>query len=201
MATLATYFRKDDTVIYGEEAPASARRRVARPADPYRLRSLPNEDVYFFCKRIDNTRLLKQKDPGATRQCWSAIGAFALLAVLLAGALAPSVWGTFAGIVRLSQTGAQRLGDERSAGTTKPRCSASPSGKAPRAGLLQARTRAGDSSRSTRRWVAGHESSQVGPAFMPVQSSFTGRWTGSVLPAAKSQTLAAARHRRFAGPA
>ena len=71
MATLATYFRKDDTVIYGEEAPVSARRRVARPADPYRLRSLPNEDVYFFCKRIDNTRLLKEKDPGATRQCWS----------------------------------------------------------------------------------------------------------------------------------
>ena len=115
MATLATYFRKDDTVIYGEEAPVSARRRVARPADPYRLRSLPNEDVYFFCKRIDNTRLLKEKDPGATRQCWSAIGAFALLAILLAGALALSVWGTFAGYqLQALKQERQRLIDERS---------------------------------------------------------------------------------------
>jgi len=116
MATLATYFRKDDTVIYGEEAPASARQRVvARPADRYRLRSLPNEDVYFFCKRIDNSRLLKQKDPRATRQCWSAIGAFAVLAVLLAGALAPSVWGTFAGYqLQALKQERQRLIDERS---------------------------------------------------------------------------------------
>ena len=79
------------------------------------MRSLPNEDVYFFCKRIDNTRLLKEKDPGATRQCWSAIGAFALLAILLAGALAPSVWGTFAGYqLQALKQERQRLIDERS---------------------------------------------------------------------------------------
>jgi hypothetical protein len=115
MATLATYFRKDEAVIYSEEAPAvSVRRRVARPADPYRLRALPNEDVYFFCKRIDNSRVLKEKDPRATKECWSAIGAFAVLAVLLAGALAPSVWGTFAGyqLQSLKQE-RQRLVDER----------------------------------------------------------------------------------------
>jgi hypothetical protein len=115
MATLATYFRKDEAVIYSEETPAlSARRRVARPADPYRLRALPNEDVYFFCKRIDNSRILKEKDPRAAKECWSAIGAFAVLAVLLAGALAPSVWGTFAGyqLQSLKQE-RQRLIDER----------------------------------------------------------------------------------------
>ena len=115
MATLATYFRKDEAVIYSEETPAlSARRRVARPADPYRLRALPNEDVYFFCKRIDNSRILKEKDPRAAKECWSAIGAFAVLAVLLAGALAPSVWGTFAGyqLQSLKQE-RQRLVDER----------------------------------------------------------------------------------------
>ncbi len=114
MATLATYFRKDGAVIYSEEAPAAARRQVARPADPYRLRALPNEDVYFFCKRIDNSRVLKQKDPRATKECWSAIGAFALLAVLLAGTLAPSVWGTFAGYqLQTLKQERQRLIDER----------------------------------------------------------------------------------------
>src|SRR5215831_14646023 len=116
MATLATYFRKDDTVIYSDEAPEVAvRRPTARPADPYRLRALPNEDVYFFTKRIDNSRLLKQKDPRAAKECWSAIGAFAVLAVLLAGALAPSVWGTFAGYqLQALKQERQRLIDERS---------------------------------------------------------------------------------------
>jgi hypothetical protein len=115
MATLATYFRKDETVIYSEESSAVAARPVARPADPYRLRALPNEDVYFFSKSIDNSRLLKQKDPRAAKECWSTIGVFAVLAVLLAGALAPSVGGTFAGYqLQALKQERQRLIDERS---------------------------------------------------------------------------------------
>jgi hypothetical protein len=103
-------------VIYSEEAFATpARRAAARPADQFRLRALPNEDVYFFAKRIDNSRILKQRDPRAARECWSAIGAFAVLAVLLAGALAPSVWGTFAGYqLQALKQERQRLIDERS---------------------------------------------------------------------------------------
>jgi hypothetical protein len=115
MATLATYFRKDDTVIYGDEAQAAAPRPVTCGADPYRLRALPNEDVYFFSKSIDNSRLLKQKDPRAAKECWSAIGAFAALAIVLAGALAPSVGETFAGYqLQALKQEHQRLVDERS---------------------------------------------------------------------------------------
>src|SRR5713226_6234714 len=98
MATLATYFRKNEAVIYREEAATPPAPRVIVPAaDPYRLRALPNEDVYFFSKRIDNSRLLREKDPRAPKQCWSTIGAVGVLAILLTGALAPSVWGTFSG--------------------------------------------------------------------------------------------------------
>jgi len=116
MATLAAHFRRDESVIYSEEAlPAPVRRKPVAPADPFRLRTLPNEDVYFFVKRIDNSRILKQRDPRAARECWSAIGAFAVLAVLLAGALAPTVWGTFAGYqVQALKQERQRLVDERS---------------------------------------------------------------------------------------
>jgi len=115
MATLATYFRKDEAVICSEQPAARARRPRVQPADPYRLRALPNEDVYFFCKRIDNSRILKEKDPRAARECWSAIGAFALLAILLSGALAPTVWGTFAGYqLQALKQERQRLIDERS---------------------------------------------------------------------------------------
>ena len=117
MATLATYFKKDEAVIYHEEAArAQAPRTITRTvADPYRLRTLPNEDVYFFCKRIDNSRLLREKDPRAPRECWSAIGAFAVLAIVLTGALAPSVWSTFAGYqLQALKQEHQRLTDERS---------------------------------------------------------------------------------------
>src|SRR5260370_3329124 len=116
MATLATYFRKEGTVVYSEESSAvAAARPVARPADPYRLRALPNEDVYFFSKSVDSSRLLKQKDPRAAKECWSTIGVFAVLAVLLAGALAPSVGGTFAGYqLQALKQERQRLIDERS---------------------------------------------------------------------------------------
>jgi hypothetical protein len=116
MATLATHFSKDESVIYSEDAFATpARRAAARPADRFRLRTLPNEDVYFSAKRIDNSRILKQRDPRAARECWSAIGAFAVLAVLLAGALAPTVWGTFAGYqLQALKQERQRLIDERS---------------------------------------------------------------------------------------
>ena len=113
MAMLATHFRKEDTVIYGEGVPVAPPRRAA--ADQYRLRSLPNEDVYFFSKRIDNSRILKEKDPGAPKECWSAIGAFGVMAILLTTALAPSVAQIVAGyqLQSLKQEH-QRLVDERS---------------------------------------------------------------------------------------
>src|SRR2546426_2764090 len=117
MATLATHFRKEDAVIYGEDVPVAPPRRLARraAADQYRLRSLPNEDVYFFSKRIDNSRILKEKDPGAPKECWSAIGAFGVMAILLTTALAPSVGQIVAGyqLQSLKQEH-QRLVDERS---------------------------------------------------------------------------------------
>lgn len=72
-------------------APARAER------DPYQLRSLPQEDVFFYCKRIDNSRLVREHDPKAHGACWSAIGSAAVILVLLTGILAPSVAGTLAG--------------------------------------------------------------------------------------------------------
>jgi cell division protein FtsL len=50
--------------------------------DPYALRCLPQEDVFFYCKKIDNSRLVREPDPKAGGACWSVIGA-ACLAVLL----------------------------------------------------------------------------------------------------------------------
>jgi hypothetical protein len=95
MATLATLFRRP-------LAPAAAASNAAtiRPVpveDLFRLRALPNEDIYLFCKTIDNTRVVRQSDPRSRRQCWTFIGIACVLAALLTGLLAPGVANIFTG--------------------------------------------------------------------------------------------------------
>ena len=112
MATLPAFLRRTEA-----PAPQSAASRPApvRPApDPYRLRALPLEDVFFHCKRIDNSRLVREPDPDARGACWSTIGAACLVVALLGSILAPSVATTLAGY-RLESLRAEerRLLDER----------------------------------------------------------------------------------------
>jgi hypothetical protein len=65
--------------------------------DPFQLRPLPQEDVWFYCKTIDNSRLVREADPQARGACWSAIGAACCLLVLLTSVLVPNVASTLAG--------------------------------------------------------------------------------------------------------
>jgi len=62
-----------------------------RESDPYALRGLPNDSVFFYSKKIDNSRLVRQADPGASDECWSAVGAGALLLMLGVSIVAPHV--------------------------------------------------------------------------------------------------------------
>jgi hypothetical protein len=108
---MPAFFRRTDVPAYSE-----ARRPVPVRAErnPFELRALPQEDVFFYCKKIDNSRLVREHDPQAHGACWSAIGGAALVLVLLGGVLAPSVASTLAGY-RLEQLRAEerRLLDER----------------------------------------------------------------------------------------
>ena len=95
MATLPAFLRRMEAPARSEAAPRPSAVRGDR--DPFQLRPLPQEDVFFYCKRIDNSRLVREADPQARGACWSAIGAACLALALLAGVLAPSVAGTLAG--------------------------------------------------------------------------------------------------------
>lgn len=53
--------------------------------DPYILRALPQDDVFFYCKKIDNSRLVREADPKAGGACWSLIGAACMTVLLLIG--------------------------------------------------------------------------------------------------------------------
>ncbi len=76
----------------------SALQTVRAESDPFRLRALPNDDIFFYSKRIDNSRVSpKQADPAASGQCWSAVSALAILLMIGASIIAPNVATVLAG--------------------------------------------------------------------------------------------------------
>jgi hypothetical protein len=104
MATLATFIR--DTSARRNTRPTrpghteslADRFTAAREqADPYRLRGLPSDDIYFYSKKIDNSRVIRQADPESRGECWSAVGAAAVLLMLGASIIAPHVGSVMAG--------------------------------------------------------------------------------------------------------
>jgi len=80
------------------------------------LRALPQEDVFFFCKKIDNTRLVREADPKARGTCWNAIGAACLAVISLGVLMAPKVTSTMDGYkLEALRVEEQKLLDERRA--------------------------------------------------------------------------------------
>ena len=87
MATLAWFFRR------AIPAPAPE----AGAYDPYRLRPLPHQDVYFFSKKINNSRAAREADPQDRRACLAAVGGACAIVTLLGLILAPNAANTLAG--------------------------------------------------------------------------------------------------------
>ena len=75
-----------DGVAAGREVRAGLSRR------PAATRPLPMEDVCFFVKTIDNSRLVRVVDPHSRRECWGLVGvvsaAFVLALLYIGPALA-----------------------------------------------------------------------------------------------------------------
>ena len=79
-----------------------------------RVRPFANEDVYFFVKRIDNSRVVREPDPASRGTCWKLIGSVVAAVVLLVLVLLPGAYSLMAGfhIQSLRQEG-QRLATEQ----------------------------------------------------------------------------------------
>src|SRR5882762_10473477 len=88
MGTLAAIWKKSDSMAaVGSGAIGSG----IVESDPYVLRGLPSDSVFFYSKKIDNSRLVRQADPNASDECWSAVGAGALLLMLGVSIVVPHV--------------------------------------------------------------------------------------------------------------
>jgi len=95
MATLANIFNR--FTVAGTAIESQTARAAARSED-CRLRALPNEDVYFFVKRIDNSRVVRQADPQDRARTNRVLLGGALAAALLICTLLPSAFGLIAGM-------------------------------------------------------------------------------------------------------
>ena len=112
MATLANMINR--FMDAGSMAQAIPQTMSRATCDDFKLRSLPNEDVYFFVKRIDNSRVVRQADPGARAKSWKVLGASCVSAAMLIGMLLPSAYGLLASYqLHTLQAENQRLITER----------------------------------------------------------------------------------------
>jgi len=92
MATLADVWSR--VFAQGMERVSDAARGNDSSA---RLRAFPNEEILFYVKRIDNSRVVRAADPAARGRCWKMIGSVMGAAVLLICVLLPSAYGLMAG--------------------------------------------------------------------------------------------------------
>ena len=92
MATMPAFLRRP-----AEPGPTPAPRKLQGRPGEFDLRALPLDDVFFFCKKINNERLVREADPRAGKRCWSAIAAASLALILFAGAASLKMMNTLAG--------------------------------------------------------------------------------------------------------
>ena len=113
MATVPEFLTRHEALA-GTAMPAGRLEAVQSARDPFQLRALPFEDVYFRPKKMDNSRLIREADPRAGGACWSVIGVACLMLAFLGGVLAPSVANTVAGYKLESlRAEARKLAGER----------------------------------------------------------------------------------------
>ncbi len=65
---------------------------------PFRIRAIAHEQIYFFAKRIDNSRVVRQAEPRAGKIAWRSIGSGFTGAVILVAVLLPALYGMLEGI-------------------------------------------------------------------------------------------------------
>lgn len=90
MATMAAY-PKPEHQEWGGEDLGSVRKLSPEDPEAYRIRPFPNEDVVFWRKiEIDNSRVVRQADPGVAEKCWRFFSIMAVFVVLVVGLLMPN---------------------------------------------------------------------------------------------------------------
>lgn len=88
---------------------------AAQRDERFRVRRVPNENIYFFGKTIDNSRVVRARDPKARGEQWRLMVATLGGAALLIAVLLPSAYTFIAGheLQDLKQKREQLLAERR----------------------------------------------------------------------------------------
>lgn len=78
-------------------AGVSAKHGSAQRDERFRVRRVPNETIYFFAKTIDNSRVVRERDPKARGNQFRLMAATLGGAALLIAVLLPSAYTFIAG--------------------------------------------------------------------------------------------------------
>jgi len=94
MASLATMYNR---ILGASRTEAEVRPYEESQDDLYALRALPNEDVYFFVKEINNARVVRQANPRERHAAWKMVASGGAVAALLICILLPHAYTLLAG--------------------------------------------------------------------------------------------------------
>jgi hypothetical protein len=108
MATLATVLGKFFEQGINRAGSAAHAAELSAPVRPF-----ANEDIFFYVKRLDNSRVVRAADPEARQACWKLIGSVVAAAVLLIAVLLPGAYSLLAGYqIQTLRQDAHRLVNE-----------------------------------------------------------------------------------------
>lgn len=77
--------------------PVAAGAQAAARDERFRVRRIPNESIYFYAKSIDNSRVVRERDPKTRGTQWRLMAATLGGAALLITVLLPSSYTFIAG--------------------------------------------------------------------------------------------------------
>lgn len=100
---------------YASRDAADARSAKPQRDERFRVRRIPGENLYFFTKTIDNSRVVRERDPKARGAQWRLMAATLGGAALLITVLLPSAYTFIAGheLQDLKQKREQLLAERR----------------------------------------------------------------------------------------
>ncbi len=115
MATMEVVLRRAwvEKLLGGRSA--ASRITATNDAQDYRLRALPNEEILFWRKRIDNSRVSRKPDRGTRRAAFGLLTAAGLCVIAVLAMLAPGSYSRMAGyeIHALEQERARLLNERK----------------------------------------------------------------------------------------
>jgi hypothetical protein len=81
----------------GTRETAGGQSRCRGGEEEFRLRALPNEDIHFWVREVDNSRIIPRSDPQSTKVCVKLMVSACLTVLVLFGVLVPTACNILAG--------------------------------------------------------------------------------------------------------